>query len=85
MLVSIVSCFRHLVCLVFWVRSRPRFLHSDLLSSCDVILILHSDWLSGLEKEDSMFEMALNSFVISKINLYQLFEGIHLKININPG
>ena len=45
---------------VFWVRSRPRFLHSDLLSSCDVILILHSDWLSGLEKKEaSMFEMAL--------------------------
>ena len=39
-----------------------------------------------------MFEMALNSFVISEIsfviseiNLYQLFEGIHLKININLG
>ena len=58
---------------VFWVRSRPRFLHSDLLSSCDVILILHSDWLSGLEKEASMFEMALNSFVISEINLYQSY------------
>ena len=32
-----------------------------------------------------MFEMALNSFVISEINLYLLFEGIHLKININLG
>ena len=32
-----------------------------------------------------MFEMALNSFVISEINLYQLFEDIHLKININLG
>ena len=33
-----------------------------------------------------MFEMALNSFVISEINLYEeLFEGIHLKININLG
>ena len=51
-----------------------------------MILILHSDWLSGLEKKEaSMFEMALNSFVISEINLYQLFEGIHLKININLG
>ena len=28
--------------------SWPRFLHSDLLSSCDVILILHSDWMSAL-------------------------------------
>ena len=51
-----------------------------------MILILHSDLLSGLEKKEaSMFEMALNSFVISEINLYQLFEGIHLKININLG
>ena len=30
-------------------------------------------WLSGLEKEASMFEMALNSFVISEINLYQSY------------
>ena len=73
MLVSIVLRFYHLVCLSFRVRSRPRFLHSDSLSSCDVILILHSDWLSGLEKEASMFEMALNSFVISEINLYQSY------------
>ena len=51
-----------------------------------MILILHSNWLSGLEKKEaSMLEMALNSFVISEINLYQLFEGIHLKININLG
>ena len=70
MLVSIVSHFCHLVCLGFL---GPRFLHSDLLSSCDVILILHSDWLSGLEKEASMFEMALNSFVTSEINLYQSY------------
>ena len=59
---------------VFWVRSRPSFLHSDSLSSCDVILILHSDWLSGLEKKEaSILEMALNSFVISEINLYQSY------------
>ena len=46
-----------------------------------MILILHSDWLSGLEKKEaSMFEMALNSFVISEIsfviseiNLYQSY------------
>ena len=39
-----------------------------------MILFLHSDWLSGLEKkEDYMFEMALNSFVISEINLYQSY------------
>ena len=51
-----------------------------------MILILHSDWLSGLEKkEESMFEMALNSFVILEINLYQRFEGIHLKKKINLG
>ena len=44
-----------------------------------MILILHSDWLNGLEKEEaSMFEMALNSFVISEINLYQSY----LKISI---
>ena len=74
MLVSIVLRFRHLVVSVFWVRSRPRFLHSDSLGSCDVILILHFDWLSGLEKKEaSMFEMALNSFVISEINLYQSY------------
>ena len=49
-------------------------MHSDSLSSCDVILILHSDWLSGLEKKEaSMFEMALNSFVISEIVLYQSY------------
>ena len=31
-------------------------------------------WLSGLEKKEaSMFEMALNSFVISEINLYQSY------------
>ena len=95
---------------VFWVRSQPRFLHSDLPSGCDVILILHSHWMgcmwycyvwknafsldeypfspvggrifvclciligrvvcSGLEKKEaSMFEMALNSFVILEINL----------------
>ena len=36
-----------------------------------MILILHSDWLSSLEKKEaSMFEMAIKSFVISKINLY---------------
>ena len=39
-----------------------------------MILILHSNWLSGLEKEEvSMFEMALNSFVISEMNLYQSY------------
>ena len=39
-----------------------------------MILILYSDWLSGLEKKEaSMFEMALNSFVISEINLYQSY------------
>ena len=39
-----------------------------------MILILHSDWLNGLEKKDaSMFEMALTSFVISEINLYQSY------------
>ena len=39
-----------------------------------MILVLYSDWLSGLEKKDaSMFEMALNSFVISEINLYQSY------------
>ena len=41
---------------------------------------------SGLEKKDaSMFEMVSNNFVfvISEINLQtELFEGIHLKINI---
>ena len=74
MLVSIVLRFCHLVCLGFLGQVRPRFLHSDSLSSCDVILILHSDWLSGLEKKEaSMFEMALNSFVISEINLYQSY------------
>ena len=52
-----------------------------------MILILHSDCLSSLEKKEaSMFEMALNSFVISEINFVsELFEGIHLKININLG
>ena len=50
----------------------------------DFLLCLHSDWLSGLEKKDaSMFEIVSNSFVISEINLQtELFEGIHLKINI---
>ena len=39
-----------------------------------MILTLHSDWLSGLEKKEaSMFEMVLNSFVISEINLYQSY------------
>ena len=39
-----------------------------------MILILHYNWLSGLEKKEaSMFEMALNSFVISEINLDQSY------------
>ena len=39
-----------------------------------MILILHSDWLSGLEKKEaSMFEITLNSFVISEKNLYQSY------------
>ena len=39
-----------------------------------MILILHSDWLSGLEKKEaSMFEIALNNFVISEINLFQSY------------
>ena len=34
-----------------------------------IFLSLHSDWLSGLEKEASIFQMASNSFVILEINL----------------
>ena len=38
------------------------------------LLSLHSNWLSGLEKKEaSIVEMALNSFVISEINLYQSY------------
>ena len=36
-----------------------------------MILILYSDWLSGLEKKEAL--NSLNSFVISEINLYQSY------------
>ena len=55
--------------MVFVVSGNPVFSMGEHPSSPEggsIFVVLYSDWLSGLEKEASIFQMASNSFLILK-------------------